>query len=191
MPKQRMYIAESTVDDEQREIIQKRVDHSYIVQGCAGSGKSCLALLKIKMLSEMNAGEFYLIALVRSLVEYLRNELRDNKIPGERVITHREWINGHITDWCGKNFKIPAGQRQINKTPSFLLVDECQDLSMGDIRELKNAVTKQIFFYGDDEQQIMEFSHAPATIAEISRELNLPIYRLRYNYRLPKKVAAL
>lgn len=190
MPKKSMYIAEATIDDEQREILNKQIDHSHIVQGCAGSGKSCLALLRVKMLATHNAGPFYLVTFVRNLVEYLRKELRDNDIPGERVITHTEWGNGIITEWMGNRFGIAPEHRQISREPNYLLVDECQDLSLDEIRRLKQAARTAIFLYGDDEQQIMSFRTNPARIKQIGVELNVPIYRLRFNYRLPKKVAS-
>ena len=186
-----MYIAESKVDHEQRDILNKKLDHSHLVVGCAGSGKSCLALLRIKMLSEMkDSGPYYLVTFVRSLVEYLRQELRVNKLPGECVVTHKEWTEGRITPWCGRHFNIPAGRWQLNRIPNYLLVDECQDLPLEAIRQMRQATQKAIFLYGDDEQQIMDFTERqPANVTQIGRELNLPTYRLRLNYRLPKKVA--
>lgn len=192
MPRKSMYIAEATVDDEQREILNKKMDYSHLVVGCAGSGKSCLALLRIKMLSQINdAGPYYLVTLVRSLVEYLRQELRANNLPGECIVTHKEWTEGQITPWCANKFHIPASLCQLNGTPSYLLVDECQDLPMDAIRQMSLATQRAIFLYGDDEQQIMDFTNrVPATITQIGRELNIPIYRLSSNYRLPKKVAS-
>ena len=192
MPKKPMYIAEATVEHEQRDILNKRLDHSHLVVGCAGSGKSCLALLRIKTLSQMkDAAPFYLVTFVRSLVEYLRRELSANILPGKCVLTHKEWTEGRITDWCGRRFGIPPEHRQLCKVPNYLLVDECQDLPLDDIRQMKTATQRAIFLYGDDEQQIMGFTdRRPATIEQIGAELNLPIYRLRLNYRLPKKVAS-
>ena len=186
-----MYIAESTVHDEQREILNKRLDHSHIVAGCAGSGKSCLALLRIKMLEAMGAQPYYLVTFVRSLVEYLRWELRANDMPGECVVTQEEWSNGLITSWCAAKFGIPEQKRQLSREPNYLLVDECQDLPLDIIRSMKEMTRKTIFLYGDDEQQIMGFlNRHPAKITQIGAELRLPIYKLRLNYRLPKKVAA-
>lgn len=191
MPKQQMYIAEATVDDEQREILNKKFEHSHIVAGCAGSGKSCLALLRIKMLAEMDAQPFYLVTFVRSLVEYLRCELRANDMPGECIVTQKEWSQGFITNWCGAKFGIPEQNRQLSREPNYLLVDECQDLPLDVIQKMKEMTRKTIFLYGDDEQQIMGFlDRHPATITQIGTKLNIPIYKLRLNYRLPKKVAA-
>jgi DNA helicase IV len=192
MPKKAMYIAESTIDDEARTILNKKIDHSHLVVGCAGSGKSCLALLRIKMLSGIDdASPYYLITVVRSLVEYLRRELKDNKLPSENIVTYKEWKNGVLNGWCAKHFETGAKNFQLNKEPNYLLVDECQDLPLDDIQDMRKRTKKAIFLYGDDEQQIMDFTNRrPASIKEISEVLDIPIYRLRYNYRLPKKAAS-
>lgn len=191
MPRKSMYIAEAGIDTEQRSILNLQVDHSHIVVGCAGSGKSCLALLRINMLSKMTGSKpYYLVTVVRSLVEYLRQELRGNDMPGECVITHKEWVEGRITNWIGNRFHIPQEHRQVDRAPQYLLVDECQDLPIEDLRSMKTATQKHIFLYGDDEQQIMNFANrVPASIPQIEVELRLPKYILSSNYRLPKKVA--
>ena len=189
MPKEPMYIAESKMDFHQRAVWNLQFDESYIVVGCAGSGKSCLALLKIKALAEMNKQPFYLVTLVRSLVEYLRNEMGSNNLPRESVITHEEWTTKKVTPWCAQYFKIPDENRVIHGKPNFLLVDECQDLSIEEISKLRSAC-QGIFLYGDDEQQIMAFgSRVPTSIGAIREKLKLPVYRLQLNYRLPKPVA--
>jgi len=191
MSKKSMYFAEATAAPEQRAIIDKKMDHSYIVRGCAGSGKSYLALLKIKMLADMNTGDYYLITLVRNLVEYLRNELCANGISAENLITHYEWNHRERSASYARRYGIPQDKRNIIANPSYLLVDECQDLEIGELMALKDAVKEHIFLYGDDEQQIMEFAgRNPAMIDRIASTLDLPIYSLIFNYRLPKKVAS-
>ena len=46
MAKRSFYVKDSELDDYQVKVINKKTDNSYIVKGCAGSGKSILALWK-------------------------------------------------------------------------------------------------------------------------------------------------
>ena len=48
MAKRNFFVRETELDDYQRLIINKRTNNSFIVKGCAGSGKSILALWKAK-----------------------------------------------------------------------------------------------------------------------------------------------
>ena len=45
MAKRSFYVKDSELDDYQVKVINKKTDNSYIVKGCAGSGKSILCLL--------------------------------------------------------------------------------------------------------------------------------------------------
>ena len=42
MAKRSFYVKDSELDDYQVKVINKKTDNSYIVKGCAGSGKSIL-----------------------------------------------------------------------------------------------------------------------------------------------------
>lgn len=53
MPKRSFFVRDSELDDYQRKIINKRTDNSFIVKGCAGSGKSILALWKAKQIQNV------------------------------------------------------------------------------------------------------------------------------------------
>lgn len=50
MAKRSFYVKDSELDDYQVKVINKKTDNSYIVKGCAGSGKSILALWKAKQI---------------------------------------------------------------------------------------------------------------------------------------------
>lgn len=56
MPRRSFYVNDSELDDYQVKIINKRTDNSFIVKGCAGSGKSILALWKAKQIQNENKG---------------------------------------------------------------------------------------------------------------------------------------
>lgn len=168
-----MYIEESQMNQEQRDIIDAKGDVSYIVQGCAGSGKSCLALLKAIRLEQMRPRpRYYFVTFFQLLSKVLKGEMEYAKAGGYQVMTFKEWEKNHVE-------------------ADYILVDECQDLSLENIIELNNSKRRALFLYGDDTQQIMDFikNRRPVALKRIRTELNLPVFKLRLNYRLPKKVA--
>ena len=63
MSKRSFYVRDSELDDYQVKIINKRTDNSFIVKGCAGSGKSILALWKAKQIQNENKGSYQMIVL--------------------------------------------------------------------------------------------------------------------------------
>ena len=52
MAKRNFMIKDSLLDPYERKILNKRTDESYVVTGCAGSGKSLIALMKAKDLQD-------------------------------------------------------------------------------------------------------------------------------------------
>lgn len=168
-----MYIEESQMNDEQRQIIDAKGDLSCIVQGCAGSGKSCLALLKaIRMEKSNPRPHYYFVTFFQLLSRVLAGELSSAGYSGCQVMTYKEWFRNHCE-------------------ADYILVDECQDLSPEDILNLNASKRKSIFLYGDDSQQIMDFmrERRPVALGWIKSKLGLPVFKLRKNYRLPKQVA--
>ena len=61
MPKRSFYVKDSELDDYQVKIINKRTDNSFIVKGCAGSGKSILALWKAKKIQNEGKGSWLFV----------------------------------------------------------------------------------------------------------------------------------
>lgn len=168
-----MYIEESQMNDEQRQIIDAKGDLSCIVQGCAGSGKSCLALLKaIRLEKTVPRPSYYFVTFFQLLSRVLAGEMESAGHRGCQVMTMKEWKRNHCE-------------------ADYILVDECQDLSPEDIQELNASKRKSIFLYGDDSQQIMDFirNRRPVALNWIKANLGLPVFKLRKNYRLPKQVA--
>lgn len=67
MAKRSFYVKDSELDDYQVKVINKKTDNSYIVKGCAGSGKSILALWKAKQIQEQNKGSYLYVVYTRAL----------------------------------------------------------------------------------------------------------------------------
>lgn len=208
-----IYIEASKLDPNQRGVYDLKLDTKFIVKGCAGSGKTSLALLRMKQLlaREFSEGEtpFYYVAFVRELVECMRKEM--DKLPDGRpqfndyAITYENWRVGKISDWVRKEFCIRSRLTmqfeekvngfknisvRVNKHPDYLFIDECQDLEIDAIKSFVEGAQKGIGFYGDDDQHIMTWKgRCPVTLRTVHERFNFPIHELIYNYRLPQEIA--
>lgn len=210
-----IYIEVGKLGPDQKPIYEKRLEASFIVRGCAGSGKSSLALLRMQQMLAEDSDEssptpFYYITYVRELVECVRKELRNLVRPpvfNDYVITYENWKNKSITAWTQSFFNIrarkcmqvmasspfgqePTGELMVNPRPKYLLVDECQDLERDEIDTMMTCGAQSVVFYGDDDQHIMVFKERhPVTLETIASQYGLRIMPLIFNYRLPKEIA--
>ena len=172
------FIQESQLDDFQHLVINSTAS-SLVVKGCAGSGKSILALWKAKQIQDNKKGSFLFIVKMNSLKQYMHDGISQIGIDETKVETFNrcfyfskidgEFIRG---DWKKGHF-------------NYILVDEAQDLSIEDIQLLKSKANN-VFFYGDSAQQLLPNGARMETIAD---KLVLPLRELTFNYRLPKKIA--
>ena len=71
MAKRSFYVKDSELDDYQVKVINKKTDNSYIVKGCAGSGKSILALWKAKQIQEGGKGSYLYVVYTKALRQYM------------------------------------------------------------------------------------------------------------------------
>ncbi len=202
-----IYVPESKLDLNQRQVYDLKSNASFIVQGCAGSGKTSLAMLRMQQkLIEYKGSEetkFYYITSIRELVECIRREvhsieqLRNLVQYDDFLITHWSWEHKEITGWMKSYFKIQARSLSINAKPDYLLVDECQDLEINQIQNLVDSAQNGIAFYGDNAQRILEWSangqkRSPIKLEDIQKRYPdkfKRIYPLLRNYRLPKTIA--
>lgn len=173
MAKRSFYIRESELDDYQTKVVQRRTDRSFIVKGCAGSGKSILALHKVLQIQKENKGSFYFIVFTKTLKKYMDDGIKELGLNNSRVLYHWEW----------KNMGSPAAD--------YLIVDEAQDFSEEDIRIFMSRTNKALIMYGDSAQQLYVFrkDNPPVSIEETAVLTKYPTEQLMFNHRLPKKIA--
>lgn len=176
MSKKSFYVRESELDDYQVKIINKRTDNSFIVKGCAGSGKSILALWKAKQIQNENKGSYQLIVFTKALMKYMSDGVRQVGINASNVDYHWSWKN----------------QRHCPST-DYIIVDEAQDFSKEDILQFQNSARKALLLYGDSAQQLYAFIKDKQTVSmeEIAVITGYPTEQLVFNHRLPKKIARL
>lgn len=174
MAKKNFFVRDSELDDYQRVIINKRTNNSFIVRGCAGSGKSILALWKAKQIQDEGLGSYQVIVLTKALKQYMSDGISQVGLNGNNVDYHWYWEN-----------------RKNSPMVDYIIVDEAQDFSESDIKKFKRCAKKALLLYGDSAQQLYTFIKDKRTLSmeEMSVITGFPTEQLVYNHRLPKKVA--
>lgn len=170
-------IKESELDENQRSVLNAVVDKSCIVSGCAGSGKSILALVKAQRIQKERGNDYQIVVFTKALCRYMnsgRKQLGLNKT----FTYHWDWKNRLH---CPKS--------------DYIIVDEIQDFTTDEIREFIQATRKQFFFYGDTAQSIYEGLKDTIDVDDIRFSINearnAKYWELYNNYRLPVPVARL
>ena len=162
-------VDEESMDDDQLDLIDQTIDRSLLIAGCAGSGKSVIAMHKAKQISDAGYSVI-LIAYTKSLNGFMQT---GNKEGGNyQFFYHYQW----------KEKQMPSAD--------YIIVDEIQDFTKEEVLEFINAAKMHFLFFGDTAQSIYrQFKNNTMTVEEISRLTNLPILPLYNNYRLPRPVA--
>lgn len=172
MPTKSFYVRDSELDEYQVQVIQRRTDRSFIVKGCAGSGKSILALWKVKQIQEESRGSYYFIVFTKTLKQYMKDGIRTIGLRDDRILYHHQW----------KDQGCPSAD--------YIVVDEAQDFDSTQIHEFQRSARRALLLYGDSAQQIYKFRDPkPLSMEQIMVQTGLPNEQLVWNHRLPKKIA--
>lgn len=170
-------IRESELDDDQLSVLQATLDKSCVVSGCAGSGKSVLALIKAQRIQNERSKDYQVIAYTKTLAEYMNSGREPLGLKPEFTY-HWEWVDRS----CPRS--------------EYVIVDEIQDFTREEVLQFIDASKKQFFFFGDTAQSLyhdfkggtMELEDIRGLCAADSKPKMFELYR---NYRLPKPVARL
>jgi len=168
-------IKESELDDDQIKVLMATLDKSCIVAGCAGSGKSVLALIKAQRVQKAYGNNYQVIVFTKALCHYMnagRIELGLNN----DFCYHWDWVNKR---------KAPHSD--------YIIVDEIQDFTEDEIKQFISSADKNFYFFGDTAQSIYEGLKTTMPVGDIrsitpaeKRAKDFELYR---NYRLPIPVA--
>lgn len=174
MPRRTWYVNESELDDYQIKVIERRTENSFIVKGCAGSGKSILALWKAKQIQATpNMGSFYVIVFTKALRQFMLDGINEIGIKTDRVLYHWQWEN-----------------TMHKSSADYIIVDEAQDFSKSEIDVFKGAAKKALILYGDSAQQIYNgLKKDLMTMEELAVYTRYPFEQLVFNHRMPKTIA--
>jgi len=172
MPKRSFYINERELDEDQVKIIQIRTNRSFIVKGCAGSGKSILALWKVKQIQEESMGNYYFIVFTKTLKQYMKDGIKEIGLKDDRVVHYKQW------------------ERMGCPEADYIVVDEVQDFNQIQILQFKEKAKVATLLYGDSAQQIYKFlTPKPLSIEQIQMLTSFPYDQLIRNHRLPETIA--
>lgn len=170
-------IKESELDDDQIRVLTATLDKSCIVSGCAGSGKSVLALIKAQRIQKEKGANYQIIVYTKALCNYMNS--------------------GRQALGLSKNFEYHYRWKNKLDCPSsdYVIVDEIQDFTEEEIMDFLTATKKNFFFFGDTAQSIYEGLKATIPVEEITdlvpstSHIKVKPFELYRNYRLPIPVA--
>ena len=162
-------VGKESLDFEQIGLIEHELEHSMIVSGCAGSGKSVIAMYKAQQILD-EGGDVIMIAYTKSLNRYMQQGEPTPKAD-KYFYYHWQWLD--------------AGK----PSADYIIVDEIQDFSREEVNEFIRAARKCFFFFGDTAQSIYKGIKHTLSIKELSNMTGIAISNLNSNYRLPKPVA--
>lgn len=166
-------IIESELDDDQIRVLNAVNDKSCIVSGCAGSGKSVLALIKAQRIQREKGNNYQIIVYTKALCRYMNT--------GRRQLGLKKDFDYH---WFWKNKKgCPSSD--------YVIVDEIQDFTKDEIQEFISATNKNFFFFGDTAQSIYGGLKNTLPVENINDMVTpkAKTFELYRNYRLPKPIA--
>lgn len=162
-------------DLNQRQVDALREDNNFLIRGCAGSGKSVLALHRaVNFFKKKKTCTF--VVYTKALEQYIENGLT------ALAPEYKDYISIHHYDELNFN--------KVHKS-DYLIVDEIQDLRLEDIHELVN-LSKNFTFYGDDRQQLYSSKNNGITLEQIAKEFDIEnshILELDKNYRNTLNIA--
>jgi DNA helicase IV len=178
---QDFFIKEEELDNFQTQLIQRNINHSMVVSGCAGSGKSIIALWKAKQINDLGHS-FYFVVYTKVLKKYFNDgikQIKDPSLVGMQKMLNDETKFFYYDKWNGSVRNV-----------EYMIVDEAQDFDKNDIVRLKNAAKTAVYFFGDSAQSLYKFNKQTISMGDIAREIKLDAPELlMHNYRLPKTVA--
>ncbi len=185
MTKRSFMIKDSLLDPYERKILNKRTDESYVVTGCAGSGKSLIALMKAKDLQDKDKS-YLIIVYNRVLSQYMHDAIKELELKEDNVTTYGKcfsWRKNECEKWESS---------WIRGYYDYILVDEAQDFSGEALDEIKKHCTK-ILIFGDSTQNLyslFSFDNNPTiSIKNIASRFSLNTEQLIINHRMPKTIA--
>ena len=186
MSLQSFALSKTELDAYQVLVLDKRIDRTLIVTGCAGSGKSVLALHKAKELKDQGYS-FLFIVFTQTLGSYMKAGISQLGLDINSFSTYGKCFSpdkdsyGNILSWHWAKGHY-----------DFIIVDEVQDFSMNAIDELRKHC-RHLYVFGDSAQSLFDcflFDKAPTVkMRDLEGHLGERMDDLILNHRLPESIA--
>lgn len=148
---------------------------NLIVKGAAGTGKTMLAILLAEKLVNIKGDvEVAIIISTKSLKYFISEALNERNIKRCSVY--------HLYEW----------HKKYSKQSDYIIIDEAQDFSLKQIKEITQLAKIGVYILGDSKQKIFSTSivnkEPTTTIDEIERELHFQVFSLDTNVRFNESI---
>lgn len=173
------FINYSELDEEQKKIYDD--ENSFIVLGCAGSGKSVLAIHKLLKVLRKNRS-YKMVLYTKALRTFIIDGI-------DSVIKTMDDIDGfekYITD-INNNVVIIDSLDNLDEKREFLIIDEIQDFAECTFEKLFHN-SNTVIAFGDFEQVLYDNKLAKEDLDKYPYN-TLTKYNLNKCYRVPNTVA--
>jgi len=139
-------VKEEDLDKYELEILLETIEEkSLIVSGCAGSGKSLLAVKLAYRIENQIKSPHIILVYTKALEEFIREGARSLNLTSQ--LTHY-----HLWRWKYNKDGQPIKD---NRTRTdYFIVDEIQDFSKEEVREFIDYTNKHFLFFGDTAQSL-------------------------------------
>lgn len=161
-----------------------RTEGSFVVNGCAGSRKLIIALTKAKRINDYRNGTFIFISKTKIYKQYILDNIVQYQIPLNSIETFNKCFNWNklYDEWQRLDWK--------KGTIDYIFVFEAELFSKEDLILLKNKVSKAIYIFGDWGNNLQaEMYFKKVDLKDLLISTGLPLIKLHFDYRLPKKIA--
>lgn len=166
----RWMIKESALDDDQYKIRMLK-NGNYLIEGCAGSGKTVLALQKAKELEDAGNEDYLIVLYTRALRSFVKDGLIKLGIDPDKVWNYDQLENSGYTE------------------VDYIIIDEVQDFTEEQLKKLISMARKNYILFGDDAQQVYREGLNLTGVKNVANLSAKDHKKLEKNYRLPKAIA--
>lgn len=179
------YIDYANMDDMQRAYIKRPTNKHMVVTGTAGSGKSVIALHKLREVCDK--GSYAIIVYTKSLKRYFINGIESMQI--ERRSNFNEFMPFQHNNIFYYHEWLSWRSSHTYQKVDYLIIDECQDFTSEQLTEMLKF-GRVCFLFGDADQTIMDFGEK-VTInpQKVADRLGVVVDKLYKNYRLTIETA--
>ena len=162
------------LSDAQKNFLERIVSDSnrdYLLQGCAGSGKTIIAAHAVTIIKEKQDKDVKLLVFTKLLAKFIQDGFENKHIGEDTVQNFHAWRPSSMYD--------------------LVIVDESQDFKSGWINKVKSNSLNQIWL-GDASQQLYQDAKDDGAFEDISEEINdSDTFELKINYRNSISIAQL